>query len=202
MRASGWVVAAGLILAGCASAPAKPDAKQKSASAKAPATGDALRFVDASLGFEISRPDDSWSFEQGGEAPPGLAMPVVISHKGSGAQVVVQVAPDVAPPDDFAQRLAVGLQSKPGFSTTTPEMNEDGRASFLFKLGDEVFGKVNVVGAPQRLFVLLATWPADAPQDVVQDIDGILHSLQTTQGVAAQSAAVKLNCPPGRCLKL
>lgn len=196
MRATGCFVVGGLLLSACASAPPKPDSVQDGEARAQPGAGSPKRFVDAALGFEISRPDDSWRFEEGAEAPPGLAMPVVISHLESGAQVVVQVAPDVAPADDFADRLAVGLQSKPGFSTTAPQIDDQGRASFLFKLGDEVFGKVNVVDASDRLFVLLATWPADAPARVVRDIDGIMESLHTSQGTAVMS------CPPGRCLQL
>lgn len=135
-------------------------------------------------GFEISRPDGGgWQFTSGHEAPEGILVPVVVLHPATGSQVVVQVTPDVASPAEFADRLAVGLRSKPGFSTTVPASSRDGHASeFEFALGRDVFGRVGILDARDgRLFVLLATWPASAPEEVVLDVDAIMRSLKPLQ---------------------
>lgn len=139
------------------------------------------RFVDAEAGFEIARPaGDAWIFAPGHQAPEGILVPVVVLHPATGAQVVVQVTPDVASPLEFAERLAVGLRSKPGFTTSVPVRSGDGSSSgFSFSLGQEVFGRVGILDASDgRLFVLLATWPSSAPERVVEEVEAIMASLR------------------------
>lgn len=182
----GWAVAALLAAAGCAGT--QQATKDESAVAQGRAALEegspvraAARFVDAQAGFEISRPDGAeWQFAPGHDAPDGILVPVVVLHPATGAQVVVQVAPDVASPAEFADRLAVGLRSKPGFSTTVPASSGDGNAcAFEFALGEEVYGRVGILDAQDgRLFVLLATWPSSAPEDVIADVDSIMGSLK------------------------
>ena len=139
----------------------------------------ATRWVDSDLGFEIERPDgNEWEFTPGHEAPEGIVVPVIVLHVATGAQVVVQVAPDVAPAQEFAERLAVGLRSKPGFETTVPEPSHKG-SSFRFTMGDSIFGSVGITGSGGRLYVLLGTWPASAPSTVERDIHLIMSSLKT-----------------------
>ncbi|HEY0839083.1 MAG TPA: hypothetical protein VGD74_02750, partial [Vulgatibacter sp.] len=94
-------------------------------------------------------------------------------------QVVVQVAPDVAPAQEFAERLAVGLRSKPGFVTSVPEPTRRGSA-FHFSMNDEVLGSVGIVGDGGRLYVLLGTWPTTAPPTVERDVHLIMGSLKTS----------------------
>ncbi|AKU91339.1 putative lipoprotein [Vulgatibacter incomptus] len=138
-----------------------------------------IRFVDRELGFEIQRPAGSeWSFAHGHEAPGGIQVPVIVSHAATGAQVVVQVAPQVAPAQEFAERLAVGLRTKQGFTTTVPEATANG-SNFLFSLGDQIHGRVAVIASDDRLYVLLGTWPASAPSNVARDVDAIMRSLRT-----------------------
>lgn len=143
-----------------------------------------LVYTDPALGFEISRPkDDAWHFTpgEGGSAEDSVAVPVVISHKGTGAQVVVQVAPAVATPAQFARRLTSGLRARPGFTTTEiePVAIADGAVGFAFTMGDQVAGKVAVVGGNAgKVYVLLATWPQDAPPAVIAGVDEILRSLK------------------------
>jgi hypothetical protein len=147
-----------------------------------------LRYVDPALGFEIARPrGDAWSFTagEGGTATDSVAVPVIVAHRSTGAQVVVQVAPAVATPIQFAQRLTSGLRSRPGFTTTDvePIALADGAVGFAFTMGDQVAGRVAVVGgASGKVYVLLATWPQDAPPSVITGVDEIVRSLKCTNG--------------------
>ncbi len=137
------------------------------------------RFVDGELGFTIERPDgEAWRFTPGGTAPEGIVVPVVVLHEDSGAQVVVQVAPGIATSAEFAGRLAMGLQSKPGFLIGDLTEGADGDSGFEFALSDLVQGRVRVQEGPDhRIFVVLGTWPANAPAAVIRDVDAIMASL-------------------------
>lgn len=180
------VVAAAFLLAGCAGSQAAPGGFGQSRSAlqegaEARTAGQVERFVDAQAGFEIARPGgEAWLFAPGHDAPEGILVPVVVLHPATGSQVVVQVTPEVASPQEFAERLAVGLRSKPGFSTSVPASGGNGSSSgFSFALGQEVFGRVGITTSHDgRLFVLLATWPSGAPESIVGDVDAIMASLR------------------------
>lgn len=181
----GWGrAAATLLLVGCASTGGVQDGVGQRSTAQLEEGAEVLavaRFVDPQTGFEISRPDGAhWQFAPGHEAPEGILVPVVVLHPATGTQVVVQITPDIATPTEFAERLAVGLRSKPGFSTTVPIAVGDGSVSgFNFALGDEVQGKVGILDARDgRLFVLLATWPSTAPRELVLEVDAIMGSLR------------------------
>ncbi len=144
------------------------------------------RYIDPRMGFEISRPAGDWFFAPGQPVAQGIAVPVIVAHPASGAQVVVQVAPPVATPTQFAERLTFGLRTKPGFATGTPaplEGTEDG-VGFPFSMGDAVRGRVAIVPGNGHVFVLLATWPAQATPAVIAGVDRILHSLKVTRAIA------------------
>lgn len=194
MRRTPWLA---LAFAACATAPRPPQVSGgEERAARAPLETSApvapanepegrhgvpgpTRWIDSELGFEIERPDgDEWEFAPGHAAPEGIVVPVIVLHVATGAQVVVQVAPDVAPAQEFAERLAVGLRSKPGFETTVPEPTRKGSA-FRFTMGDSVLGSVGITGSGGRLYVLLGTWPASAPTAVERDVHLIMASLKT-----------------------
>lgn len=182
-----WGPALGIALAvaGCAS-------MKEAAREAAPEAPGANRFVDGELGFTIDRPSgEAWRFTPGGAAPEGIVVPVVVLHEDSGAQVVVQVAPAIASSEEFAGRLAMGLQSKPGFAIGDLRELDGGGTGFEFTLSDLVQGRVRVREAPGgRIFVLLGTWPAGVPAGVIRDIDGIMASLATRpMGGAVPAAA-------------
>src|SRR5580700_9178063 len=102
----GAVLVAGL---GCATTKVEPPpavAAQRNASAVG------RRYVDPQLGFEIIRPESDWEMELSDElTPEGVAIPVVLRHRETGAQVVLQVVPAVATPTQYARRLTDGLRS-------------------------------------------------------------------------------------------
>lgn len=140
------------------------------------------RWVDPKLDFEISRPAGDWLFAPGQPLAEGIAVPVIVAHPQSGAQVVVQIAPAVATPTEFAMRLTNGLRTRPGFNPGSPsplEGTDDG-VGFPFTMGDSVTGRVAILSGKGRVFVLLATWPTASPSTIVQGVDQIVHSLRTT----------------------
>ncbi len=138
------------------------------------------RYVDPRYGFEITRPGGEWLFAPGQPVVEGISVPVIVAHPGSGAQVVVQVAPAIATPARLARRLTDGLRARPGFVTGAPAPlpgTEDG-VGFRFTLGDAVAGRVAILPGRDHVYVLLATWPRLCPVAVVQGIDGIVRSMR------------------------
>ncbi|WP_224368291.1 hypothetical protein [Hyalangium versicolor] len=143
----------------------------------------ARRYVDEDLGFEIVRPTAEWQLDETEDqnSPEGLAIPVVLKHRTSGAQVVLQVAPAVATPTQFAERLNAGLREQPGFVASDPEPLplSDSAVGFNFQVGDGVRGRVAVTeGSPGRVFMMLATWPAESPEDVSQSVEALFGAVR------------------------
>ncbi|HEY8207140.1 MAG TPA: hypothetical protein VIG99_06655 [Myxococcaceae bacterium] len=169
--------------AGCASqrgtggsgVAAKPAAGSRSAKAGA-------LYLDSDLGFEIGRPSESWQLDATGEmTAEGLAIPVVMRHRESGAQVVLQVAPAIASPTEMAERLTAGLRSQPGFRAGDPEplALREGAVGFAFEMGESVRGRVAVLeGGQGQIFVMLATWPRAAEAGVTGAVEQIFSSLR------------------------
>jgi hypothetical protein len=143
------------------------------------------RYVDEDLGFEIVRPTAEWQLDETEEqnSPEGMAIPVILRHRTSGAQVVLQVAPAVATPTQFAERLSEGLREQPGFVASDPEPLplSDSAVGFHFAVEGGVRGRVAVTeGSPGRVFMMLATWPETAPEDVSRSVEalfGAVHPL-------------------------
>ncbi|EPX64528.1 hypothetical protein D187_003264 [Cystobacter fuscus DSM 2262] len=139
------------------------------------------RYVDQTLGFELTQPGGDWLLDETDEqTPEGLAIPVVLRHRTSGAQVVLQVAPAVASPIQFAERLTLGLRSQPGFVTSDPEPLplSDSAVGFQFAVGDNVRGRVVVRdGSEGHVFMMLATWPSAAPDDVPETVNTLFESV-------------------------
>lgn len=158
-----------LFLVGCAGAQPRPD------DSSVPSN----RYVSFDFGFEIERPDGAgWTFSDAKQAPEGIAIPVTVVHEATGSQVVVQVAPDVAPIREFALRLAQGLGENHGFATTEPRRLADNRMEFRFSVEDRVYGRVGLRHETGKIFVLLGTWPKDAPPKVVAEVEAIMESLR------------------------
>ena len=143
---------------------------------------DSRRYVHQAMGFELIQPGGDWQLDETDEqTPEGLAIPVVLRHTSSGAQVVLQVAPAVATPAQFAERLTLGLRSQPGFVTSEPEPlpMSDSAVGFHFSVGDNVRGRVVVRdGSAGHVFMMLATWPATAPDEVPQTVNALFESVR------------------------
>jgi len=202
MRAPGWVVCGAMVMgAGCATGqaaqqhvtaapiPARVELAERPATQPLAERG-GRRYIDPELGFEISRPDGDWELDAADhKSEEGLIIPVVMRHLGSGAQVVVQIAPAVASPAQFAERLTTGLRTQPGFVSTDPEplTLSDDAVGFNFSLSGKVIGKVAVLGGKSgQVFLMLATWPQDAPANVPKNVDAIFQSLRPLPTATAQ----------------
>lgn len=207
MRVAAWVVCGAVAVgSGCATRQAarptataedaslRADAAPRVAERKAPleplaATG-GRRYIDPELGFEISRPDGAWELDAADHrSEEGLMIPVVMRHLDSGAQVVVQIAPAVATPTQFAERLTQGLRAQPGFVASDPEPVplSDDAVGFDFSLADKVSGKVAVLGGKGgQVFLMMATWPKDASSAITTNVDQIFHSLRPLPVATAQ----------------
>jgi hypothetical protein len=166
----------------------------------APATGGSggehpSRYVDNGLGFEVSRPGPQWQLDvTGDEGKEGIVTPVVLRHPEMGAQVVIQVAPAVASPGEFAERLAQGMRGNAGFVTTDPEplqLSEDA-VGFRFSLGDRVQGRVAVRGGSQgRVLMLLGTWPAEAAAAAAAAVDDVFRGVKPVRAAAPAAHRVE-----------
>ncbi len=146
-----------------------------------PGASASQRYVDETLGFELTQPGGDWLLDETDEqTPEGLAIPVVLRHRTSGAQMVLQVAPAVASPVQFAERLTMGLRSQPGFTTSDPEPEplSDSAVGFHFTVGENVRGRVVVRdGSAGHVFMMLATWPSAAPADVPETVEALFQSV-------------------------
>lgn len=182
-------VGVGLLLgavAGCAGSrpsPRGPVGGGAAAPSRLPGgVGQGSTWVDAEHGFRIVRPDGEWTFASGASlSSETIEVPLIVSNAAQSAQVVVQVAPAVATPAQFAQRLTSGLRSQAGFETSevAPIPLAEGAVGFDFEAGQDVRGRVAILeGSEGRVFVLLATWPGDAPRGVESAVARILASMR------------------------
>src|SRR5688572_24184615 len=85
------------------------------------------RSVDSARGFALTRPEGDWELELRDEVrSDGLSIPVVVRHP-HGAQVVVQLAPALAEPEEYAQGLAEGLKGRAGVKVSRVEPHPNGK---------------------------------------------------------------------------
>ncbi len=146
------------------------------------ANSEALRHVDAVNGFEIARPSDAWTIHSGEAlSTEVILVPVVLLEEAQGAQVIVQIAPAIAQPAEFAERLIAGLTARGEFTTGEVHPVDIARdaVGFDFSAAEQVLGRVAILeGSQGKVFVLLATWPMNAPESLGQEIDAILGSVK------------------------
>lgn len=215
MRAWGMVVVvAACVAAGCAGdkanrraegsrpgEPRDPSAEGGIAQPNGNGTHNGARYVDESLGFEVTRPTAAWTMDVSDDlSEEGVATPVVMRNAETGAQVVIQVAPAVASPVALAERLTEGMRSHPGFVTSDPEPLPlaDGAVGFRFAMGDRVLGRVAVrEGAEGRVLMLLATWPAGSPEETSVGVEEVFQGIQPLTGIGG-SGSVKGGHPSHR----
>ncbi len=196
MQSAIWVtltaIGISLSLTGCARIHSGHQSKELSSTSspiKEPSEIDSLeqnkstpQYVDISHGFSIQSPNSSWKFQLKKKlSTKTIEVPVIVANVNQGAQVVVQIAPAVATPFQFAEKLTSGLKHRPGFTTSTvsPQQVAAGAVGFDFSAGEQVLGRVTILEGQGKVFVLLATWPRSAPLHVKSDIEQIIGSIRT-----------------------
>lgn len=144
--------------------------------------GDGSMYQDTRLGFALARPAAEWEIDESEFfAEDGISIPLLLRHSGTGAQVILQIAPDVASPIEYAEQMTAGLSSQPGFRTTDvePIPLTDASVGFFFAVGEDVMGRVAVrEGSPGNVFMMMATWPSGVSEEVIDSIDGIIASIR------------------------
>jgi hypothetical protein len=184
MRVAAALAVVVSLASGCAHRASAPVAPATGGSGNA---GFSRKYIDTQLGFEVERPFGNWQLDANDVATPeGVSVPVILRNSDSGAQVVVQIAPAVATPTQFAERVSSGLRAHPGFIAGEPEPLRlcDGAVGFEFQMGNKVAGKVAVrEGGPRQVFMMMATWPVGAT-GAVGDVDRIFLSVKPLTPVA------------------
>ncbi len=162
-----WVVGC-LLALGCAHTKAAGDAGGR-------------KYVDEDSGFELTRPTGDWLVDTTERNTlNGVSVPLVMRERQTGAQVMLQVAPAVATPTQFAQRINAGLQEHPGFlaGDIEPLPLSNDAVGFHFEAGGELEGRVAIVpGTSGRVLMLLGTWPK-ANMQASSAIDAVFASLR------------------------
>jgi hypothetical protein len=176
-RVAWWV--AGVLWLGCAHHGATSPAPAVAQSSVLEVEGN--KYVNPKLGFEVSRPEAHWQLDRTGDpGSEGMTIPVILRHTETGAQVFIHVAPAIATPTQYAERLNSGLRSYPGFTASDPEPLplSDDAVGFRFAMGEKVHGRIAVrEGGKGQVFTLMATWPADVEEGVTTEVDQIFGSL-------------------------
>ncbi|MFZ5468589.1 MAG: hypothetical protein ACOZIN_04050 [Myxococcota bacterium] len=176
------VVGAVVLSAACASTQATQMVNAVPAEPEPPEQVGGRTYVNQEFGFELTPPAGNWQLDANHEvSSEGVAVPVVLRNVDTGTQVVLQVAPKVASPMHFADRLNTGLRRQPGFFASDTEMLDTPKnaVGFHFEMGEAVQGKVAVFEAGKgRIFMMLATWPK-AMGEKASGVEQILTSVRS-----------------------
>jgi hypothetical protein len=172
------------------SAPIPPDAATASAAvSRVPATAKGVPFSSPDLGFELDKPAGSdWAVATNVTSPEGRAIPVVVAHPDSGAQIVIQVSEPVDSPRLLAGMLREKLNAEQTLALGQPrklEMNCGSEAyGFEFAIKGEAKGRVAVISTGDQIVLVVASWPEKVDKHVVADIDGVVRSVRTSGATA------------------
>lgn len=176
------------VAAGCASARPVAVAAPSVVEAKAKAPADES-FSSAELGFELDKPQgEEWALATNVKAPDGNAIPVVVAHPQSGAQIVVQVSEPIDKPEALANMLRSRLVDQ-----TPIELGEAERIrmdagtdafGFGFSVKGEAKGRVAVISLGEQIVLVVASWPEDADRSIVKAIDGVVKSVRLPAGAS------------------
>jgi len=178
----GGVLLGALLVGGWGCASSRAAKVEQPVATSAPKSNSGSLYQDTKLGFAVVRPSADWQLEASDFfAEEGISIPLVLRHAPTGSQVILQIAPDVATPIQYAERMTEGLRTQPGFQTSEvePIPLTDESVGFSFALGEDVRGRVAIrEGSPGNVFMVMATWPTEAENNVVETIDAIISSIQ------------------------
>jgi hypothetical protein len=147
--------------------------------------GEAL--TSRELGFTLDRPaGDDWAVATNVHSPEGNDIPIVVAHPESGAQIVLQVSDIGDTPQNLATMLRSKLAAEESLELSEParlENDSGAQASgFEFRVRGEAKGRVAVIDVGDHIVLVVASWPEDADETVVQAIDGVVRSVRQSGG--------------------
>jgi hypothetical protein len=147
-----------------------------------------LRHVDDALGFALARPEaPALRFVPGRTSTARQATPVTLEDPAGLASLEVAVLPLRLDARATAEGAARSVADRLGGGTVTPPEaveRDDGLAAFAVRFeARKAIGRVVVVAAPQRTYVLTAAWSERA-------------SLVTVSAIARAQDALEVLGPP------
>jgi hypothetical protein len=182
----------GFTLVACASAPRpRSAAGEWSVVAGTQPAGNSAPHGDAltsdELGFTVNRPaGDDWAVATNVHSPDGSDIPIVVAHPESGAQIVLQVSERADTPQNLAEMLRSRLAAEPALDLSKPKrltLDSGADASgFEFHVKGEAHGRVAVIDVGDHVVLVVASWPEDAGDEVVEAIDGVVKSVRQSGG--------------------
>jgi hypothetical protein len=137
------------------------------------------------LGFSLEKPTgEAWVVATDVLSPDGHPIPLVVAHS-SGAQVVVQVSEPVDSPARLAGLLHARLSAEPTLKLGPPRSVEVdaglAASGFGFKAGADARGRVAIIDVGEHVVLVVASWPTNAGERVVHDIDGLVRSVRAAE---------------------
>jgi hypothetical protein len=151
-------------------------------------------WVSDELGVALDKPaGDGWAAATDVVSPDGNAIPLVVAHGASGAQIVVQVSEPVDTPERLAAMLRARLSGEQALELgeTRPVKVDSGSEAygFPFHVEGEANGRVAIIQAGEHVVLIVASWPEDASRRVVDDVDGLVRSVRRSP--TAQPATLR-----------
>lgn len=146
-------------------------------------------FSSPTLGVELDKPaSDGWALATDVVSPQGNAIPVVVAHPASGAQIVMQVSEAMESPKSLATMLRSKLHEEGSLELGEPTqltLDHGGDAyGFNFSVDGEAKGRVALIQLGEQIVLVVASWPPDAGARVEKDIDGVVRSVRRPVGGA------------------
>lgn len=140
-------------------------------------------FTSSELGVELDKPEGSgWALATDVISPQGNAIPVVVAHPASGAQIVMQVSDGIEPPDTLAAMLRhkLGEEGSINVGEAAPLQVDCGADAygFDFSVDGEAKGRVALIQLGEQIVLVVASWPPDAEGRLEKDIDRVVKSVR------------------------
>lgn len=144
-------------------------------------------FTSPSLGVELDKPSgEGWALATDVISPQGNAIPVVVAHPASGAQIVMQVSEAMDSPKSLATMLRTKLDEEGSLELGEAKqlkLDHGGDAyGFDFSVDGEAKGRVALIQLGEQIVLVVASWPPDAGARVEKDIDGVVRSVRRPAG--------------------
>lgn len=149
-----------------------------------PAQANAIdTFTSSKIGVELDKPKDGgWALATDVVSPQGNAIPVVVAHPDSGAQIVMQVSDGLDSPKAIATllRQKLGEEGAIHLGETTALRIDNGADAygFDFSVDGEAKGRVALIQLGEQIVLVVASWPPDAGNKLEKDVDAVVRSVR------------------------